>query len=156
MLGEFGDLLRLAMAGNLKDYEIVDARGQTVRGRELMYGASPAGYAAHPWETVNYAACHDNETLFDQVAFSCCTHSLMYGLFVKPPQKYRIREGCSLFSRFRLMRMGVLASSFDMHILLGTLMRCRRFPVPRLQLKSLWGTETSLLTSPVGARPGRS
>jgi hypothetical protein len=67
LLLEFGDVLRLALAGNLKDYEIVDCRGQTVRGDKLFYGASPAGYAEEPCETVNYAACHDNETLFDQV-----------------------------------------------------------------------------------------
>ncbi len=67
LLLEFTDMLRLSLAGNLKDYEIVDARGITVRGDKLMYGSSPAGYAVNPWETVNYAACHDNETLFDQV-----------------------------------------------------------------------------------------
>ncbi|BDA50310.1 Pullulanase [Coccomyxa sp. Obi] len=67
LLLEFTDMLRLSLAGNLKDYEIVDARGISVRGDKLMYGSSPAGYAVNPWETVNYAACHDNETLFDQI-----------------------------------------------------------------------------------------
>ncbi|EIE23312.1 alpha-1,6-glucosidase, partial [Coccomyxa subellipsoidea C-169] len=67
LLLEFTDMLRLSLAGNLKDYEIVDARGVTVRGDKLFYGSSPAGYAVNPWETVNYAACHDNETLFDQI-----------------------------------------------------------------------------------------
>ena len=74
-------MLRLSLAGNLKDYEIVDARGVTVRGDKLFYGSSPAGYAVNPWETVNYAACHDNETLFDQVTF-CTTIS---GQFEQPP-----------------------------------------------------------------------
>lgn len=68
LLLEFTDLVRLSLAGNLKDYEIVDAKGQKVRGDKLFYGAYPAGYAENPWETVNYAACHDNESLFDQVS----------------------------------------------------------------------------------------
>ncbi|KAK9903518.1 hypothetical protein WJX75_007894 [Coccomyxa subellipsoidea] len=67
LLLEFTDMLRLSLAGNLKDYEIVDSQGVTVRGDKLFYGSSPAGYAVNPWETVNYAACHDNETLFDQI-----------------------------------------------------------------------------------------
>ena len=32
-----------------------------------MFGAQAAAYAEQPWETVNYAACHDQEVLFDQV-----------------------------------------------------------------------------------------
>jgi hypothetical protein len=67
LLLEFSDMLRLSLAGNLKDYEIVDRRGQLLCGNKVFYGAYPAAYAVNPWETVNYAACHDNETLFDQV-----------------------------------------------------------------------------------------
>ena len=36
-------------------------------GREFMYGSQPSAYAKQPWETVNYADCHDGQTLFDQV-----------------------------------------------------------------------------------------
>lgn len=32
-----------------------------------MCGAQPSAYAQQPWETVNYADCHDGQTLFDQV-----------------------------------------------------------------------------------------
>ena len=32
-----------------------------------MFGSQAAAYADEPWETVNYAACHDQEVLFDQV-----------------------------------------------------------------------------------------
>ena len=60
-------MLRISLAGNLKDFELVNAAGEQVRGDKILYGAYPAAYAENPWETVNYAACHDNETLFDQV-----------------------------------------------------------------------------------------
>lgn len=59
-------MLRISLAGNLKDYEVTNAAGEDVRGDKVFYGAYPAAYAASPIETVNYAACHDNETLFDQ------------------------------------------------------------------------------------------
>jgi len=75
LLLEFSDMLRLSLAGNLKAYEILDARGLTIRGDAVLYGSSPAAYAVNPWETVNYAACHDNETLFDQASglcYACC------------------------------------------------------------------------------------
>ena len=66
MLLECSDMLRISLAGNLKEYELVNATGELVRGDKVFYGAYPAAYAATPMETVNYAACHDNETLFDQ------------------------------------------------------------------------------------------
>ena len=67
LLLEFTDMLRVSLAGNLKDFELVNAAGELVRADNILYGAYPAAYAENPWETVNYAACHDNETLFDQV-----------------------------------------------------------------------------------------
>lgn len=67
LLLEFSDMLRVSLAGNLKDFQVVNAAGELVRGDKIFYGAYPAAYAENPWETVNYGACHDNETLFDQV-----------------------------------------------------------------------------------------
>ena len=66
LLAEYTDLLRLALAGNLREYELLDAQGQIVPGRRVLYNGVPAAYAAFPEESVHYAACHDNETLFDQ------------------------------------------------------------------------------------------
>ena len=42
-------------------------QGEVKAGREFMCGSQPAAYAEQPWETVNYADCHDGQTLFDQV-----------------------------------------------------------------------------------------
>ncbi|WP_245916419.1 alpha-1,6-glucosidase domain-containing protein [Nocardioides gansuensis] len=63
------DLVKLGLAGNLRDYEFVSsATGKRVVGREVDYNGHPAGYAADPGETVTYVDAHDNETLFDALA----------------------------------------------------------------------------------------
>ena len=59
------DMVRVGLAGSLRDY-----RMQTFEGRELAldqvaYGDQPAGYARAPTEVVNYVENHDNQTLFD-------------------------------------------------------------------------------------------
>ena len=59
------DQIRLSMAGNLKDYELLASTGQVLRGQELDYNGSPAAFASRPEENVNYVDAHDNETLFD-------------------------------------------------------------------------------------------
>lgn len=42
-------------------------QGEVKEGRHFLCGAQPSAYAQQPWETVNYADCHDGQTLFDQV-----------------------------------------------------------------------------------------
>ncbi len=59
------DLVRLGLAGNLKDYRFTDASGAVVTGAEVDYNGAPAGYASRPEESVNYVDAHDNETLYD-------------------------------------------------------------------------------------------
>lgn len=59
------DLIRLGMAGNLADYELLGSTGEVVRGDQLDYNGAPAGYATAPEETVNYVDAHDNEALYD-------------------------------------------------------------------------------------------
>jgi len=66
-LMEYSDWLRLSLAGGLRDFMMEDRFGRTVKGMQVLYGAVPAAYTREPWECVNYAACHDNETLYDQV-----------------------------------------------------------------------------------------
>jgi pullulanase len=61
------DLIRLGLAGNLRDYRFVTADGQLRSGAEIDYGGRPAGFALAPQENVVYVAAHDNETLFDAV-----------------------------------------------------------------------------------------
>ncbi len=65
----YQDLIKLGLAGNLRDYQFVDSSGQVVRGSDVDYNGSPAGYAAQPGEVVTYVDAHDNETLYDALAY---------------------------------------------------------------------------------------
>ncbi len=67
-LGHQADLVRLGLAGNLRDFAFRasdDGAGETTRGEDLDYRGAPAGYADSPEEVVTYVDAHDNETLFD-------------------------------------------------------------------------------------------
>ncbi len=59
------DLVKLGLAGNLRDYELTTADGSVKKGSELDYNGQPAGYADEPDEIINYVDAHDNETLYD-------------------------------------------------------------------------------------------
>ena len=61
----FADIIRASLAGNLADYRFVDRHGDEVPASAIDYNGQPAAYASDPQESVNYAAAHDNETLFD-------------------------------------------------------------------------------------------
>ena len=63
------DLVKLGLAGNLRDFSFRTSTGETVLGKDVDYNGEPAGYAADPGETVTYVDAHDNETLFDSMAF---------------------------------------------------------------------------------------
>ena len=64
------DLVQVGLAGNLADVELRSQEtGEEVTGAEISYNGSPAGYAAHPDEIVNYVDAHDNETIFDALTF---------------------------------------------------------------------------------------
>ncbi len=60
------DMLRVGLAGSLRNYRLLDHRGQNVRLEQIDYaGGQPAGYVSEPTEVVNYVENHDNQTLFD-------------------------------------------------------------------------------------------
>ena len=59
------DMVRVALAGTLRDYPLHTWDGRTTPLREIDYKGQPAGYASQPGEAVNYADNHDNQTLFD-------------------------------------------------------------------------------------------
>jgi pullulanase len=62
------DLLRIGLAGTLRDFTLTTAQGQTRRLDEIDYAGQLAGYANQPGEVVNYVENHDNQTLFDNNA----------------------------------------------------------------------------------------
>ena len=63
------DLVRLGLAGNLKDYVMTISDGSVRRGIDLIHNGAPAAFASHPQENVNYVDAHDNETLYDLLAY---------------------------------------------------------------------------------------
>ncbi|MCX5298788.1 pullulanase-type alpha-1,6-glucosidase [Streptomyces sp. NBC_00193] len=63
------DLIKVGLTGNLAAYAFTDSTGRAVKGSEVDYNGAPAGYAAAPGDALAYVDAHDNETLFDALAF---------------------------------------------------------------------------------------
>ncbi|GAB7193556.1 hypothetical protein NUM3379_42660 [Kineococcus sp. NUM-3379] len=63
------DQIRVGLTGNLKDFTFTDRTGAQVKGSQVDYNGQPAGYTADPQEVVTYVEAHDNETLYDALAF---------------------------------------------------------------------------------------
>jgi pullulanase-type alpha-1,6-glucosidase len=64
------DLIELGLAGNLSAYSFRSASsGDVVRGSQVDYNGSPAGYTSSPAEAVTYVDAHDNEILYDALAY---------------------------------------------------------------------------------------
>jgi pullulanase-type alpha-1,6-glucosidase len=64
---EYSDWIRIGLAGNLADYQLVPSGGELVSGASVTYNGSPAGYTADPQENIIYVSAHDNETIFDAI-----------------------------------------------------------------------------------------
>ncbi|UYG16129.1 pullulanase-type alpha-1,6-glucosidase [Brachybacterium huguangmaarense] len=69
LLAHQSDLVRLSLAGNLRDLRLRGADGRTITGGELRYAGQAAGFATSPEESVNYVDAHDNETLYDTLVW---------------------------------------------------------------------------------------
>ncbi|MEV6651163.1 pullulanase-type alpha-1,6-glucosidase [Streptomyces sp. NPDC051219] len=65
----YQDLIKVGLSGNLAAYTFTDTAGRTVKGSEVDYNGAPAGYAAAPGDALAYADAHDNESLYDALAF---------------------------------------------------------------------------------------
>jgi len=59
------DMIRVGLAGSVRDMTMTTWRGATLAFDKIAYGNQPAGYASAPGEAVNYVENHDNQTLFD-------------------------------------------------------------------------------------------
>ncbi|MFD5042046.1 pullulanase-type alpha-1,6-glucosidase [Streptomyces sp. NPDC058377] len=65
----YQDLIKVGLTGSLADYTFTDTQGRKVKGSAVDYNGAPAGYAAAPGDALAYADAHDNETLYDALAF---------------------------------------------------------------------------------------
>jgi pullulanase-type alpha-1,6-glucosidase len=88
----FADQIKVALAGNLKDYVVIDAKGNSQTGERIRYNGQPSGYTLDPQEHIAYVSKHDNETIFDLI-------------------QYKAPLGTSMADR---VRMNTLALSFAM------------------------------------------
>ncbi|MEU9119282.1 pullulanase-type alpha-1,6-glucosidase [Streptomyces sp. NPDC048506] len=68
-LRHYQDLIKVGLTGNLADYTFTDSDGRRVKGSQVDYNGAPAGYAAAPGDALAYADAHDNETLYDALAY---------------------------------------------------------------------------------------
>jgi pullulanase-type alpha-1,6-glucosidase len=68
-LSNYEDLIKVGLSGNLAGYKFTGSSGAVVRGDQVSYNGSPAGYTASPSESVTYVDAHDNEILFDALAY---------------------------------------------------------------------------------------
>ncbi|MDJ0698848.1 MAG: pullulanase-type alpha-1,6-glucosidase [Woeseiaceae bacterium] len=59
------DWIRVGLAGSIADYQFIDRLGNLVQAMNVDYNGQQTGYTSDPQEIINYAAAHDNETLFD-------------------------------------------------------------------------------------------
>ncbi len=63
------DQVRVGLAGNLADFTFEGLDGEALRGDEVDYNGSPAGYARVPQDNVVYVSAHDNQTLWDVLQY---------------------------------------------------------------------------------------
>ena len=66
---KLADLVRVGLAGTLKDVSFLDRTGALKKSSAIDYAGMPAGYNTDPFETINYVEAHDNQTLFDINAY---------------------------------------------------------------------------------------
>ncbi len=59
------DMVRVGLAGTLRNYRLQTHDGSVKPLSQIDYAGQPAGYASQPGEVVNYVDNHDNQTLFD-------------------------------------------------------------------------------------------
>ncbi|MEU2058948.1 pullulanase-type alpha-1,6-glucosidase [Streptomyces sp. NPDC013455] len=65
----YQDLIKVGLSGNLRSFTFTDTAGRRVKGSEVDYNGAPAGYADAPGDALAYVDAHDNESLFDALAF---------------------------------------------------------------------------------------
>ncbi|MGW0839173.1 pullulanase-type alpha-1,6-glucosidase [Streptomyces sp. NPDC002787] len=65
----YQDLIKVGLSGNLAHYRFTDTSGKEVKGSEVDYNGVAAGYADAPGDALAYVDAHDNESLFDALAF---------------------------------------------------------------------------------------
>ncbi|GDY28125.1 pullulanase [Agarivorans sp. Toyoura001] len=67
------DLIRVGMAGNLKNFVLVDNKDTVTIGKRVDYNGQEAGYTEMAQENISYVSKHDNQTLWDNNNYKFAT-----------------------------------------------------------------------------------
>jgi pullulanase-type alpha-1,6-glucosidase len=59
------DWIKAGMAGNLRDFVLVNSEDTSIRAEGIGYSGAPTAYTLRPEEAVNYVSAHDNQALWD-------------------------------------------------------------------------------------------
>lgn len=62
-----GDVIKVGLAGNLRDFTFREHLGSVIHGGDLYFRSSSVGTSATPIETINYVSAHDGYSLWDAV-----------------------------------------------------------------------------------------
>jgi pullulanase-type alpha-1,6-glucosidase len=65
----YQDLIQVGLTGNLRQFHFTDSAGKEVTGGEIDYNGAAAGYADAPGDALAYVDAHDNESLYDALAY---------------------------------------------------------------------------------------
>ena len=63
------DSVKVGLTGALSLYRLINYQNTPKYGQTILYGAAPTGYTKSPIEQIAYADAHDNETLYDALAY---------------------------------------------------------------------------------------
>ncbi len=93
-LAASADMVRVGLAGSIRDYPLVTWNGTSTTLEAIDYNGQPAGYVTSPDEVVNYFENHDNQTFYDINA-------------------YKLPAGTSMDDRVRVQLLGVALNAFS-------------------------------------------
>ena len=69
------DVVKIGLAGNLRDFRFVEHLGSTQTGGSIFFKGAPVGYAQGPTESISYVSAHDGVTLWDALQAKLPYHS---------------------------------------------------------------------------------
>lgn len=62
-----GDVVKVGLAGNLRDLSFKDHLGNTITGYSLRYRGAPVAFGAQAIESINYVSAHDGYGVWDAI-----------------------------------------------------------------------------------------
>jgi pullulanase len=70
-----GDVIKAGLAGNLRDYQMKEHLGSSIRAGDLRFRGAPVAVASQAIETINYVSAHDGYALWDAIQAKAPFHT---------------------------------------------------------------------------------